>query len=700
MFEKPHAQDVEPTVGETALQRMLERSFDFVGIVQDERIVYVNSAGQDLLGVNDQAQWLDVGVAQYIDPEAWASTKARLVALMSGQEGMVVETALVRHDGRHVDVELMAHPIQWKGAPAIQVVGRDITQRKHREAQLQGERHILELVATSAPLTQTLVAITRLVETQCADVLASILLLDDQGSLHIGAAPSLPDWYNAAVDGQKIGPAAGTCGTAAYRKAPVTTRDIASDPLWHEYRSWAVKAGLSACWSTPLMTGDGRVLGTLAHYYRIPQDPTPRALELTDIARHLAEIAIQRFQAEAALKQANEDLERRVEERSQALHASERLLREAEQQAHLGSWRWDVASNIVHWSDELYRIYGIESHGFGATFESFLGQIRPDQRERVRETVLGSLHSGLPYAIEERIIRPSGEERVLESSGRVELDDRHQPVRMWGICLDVTERKRIEEERAQSEQREREALAQVQVAHDLDQLRNTFINSISHDLKTPLTAIIGFLEFIEDGLNAPDPTVQLEYIRGAYTNTRRLERLVDDLLDSARLKAGTFALYCQPSDFGAVVNDVVDSLRPQAEAARVRIAKRVPPEPLVVPMDPQRIEQVVANLLTNALKFSPADDEVQLVVERLSGRVRFAVQDRGAGISPADQPKLFQMFSQLPAGLGKGGTGLGLAISKNLIEAHGGSIGVDSEPGVGSTFWFELPQAAATDLGP
>lgn len=253
-------------------------------------------------------------------------------------------------------------------------------------------------------------------------------------------------------------------------------------------------------------------------------------------------------------------------------------------------------------------------------------------------------------------------------------------------------RRQAEVARALSEKREQEAIAQVKAALELDRLRNLFVNSISHELRTPLTAIMGFVEFLEDAVGGPPLLpAQKEFTRGILTNARRLQRLVDDLLDYARIEAGTFTLQCQDTDFQNVLDEVLDSLRPQADAAGVAIAVEVPPAPMPLQIDPQRIEQVLANLITNALKFTSQGGQIRVRAWRENHTLRCEIEDTGVGIAEADFPKLFQLFSQLESGVRKGGTGLGLAISKNLIEAHGGQIGVRSTKGKGSTFWFTLP---------
>lgn len=226
---------------------------------------------------------------------------------------------------------------------------------------------------------------------------------------------------------------------------------------------------------------------------------------------------------------------------------------------------------------------------------------------------------------------------------------------------------------------------------ELDRLKSNFVNAISHDLKTPLTAILGYAELVEDQVAGPLSPEYRGYMGQIERATRRLEGMVNDLLDFARMDAGTFQLRPEQADLGAAVQEVVESLQPLAEEAHVRLGVELPDEPLALTMDAPRIQRVVTNLVGNALKFTPEGGSVHVKAFRQEGALRTEVTDTGVGIAPEDQAKLFQRFSQLQAGKARGGTGLGLSISKALVEAHQGRIGVMSEPGKGSTFWFELP---------
>lgn len=177
------------------------------------------------------------------------------------------------------------------------------------EAFRAGQSRILEMIAANAPLGEILKRLVLLIEAQSPEMLCSVLLLSDDGN-HIrhGAAPSLPEEYVKAIDGAPIGPKNGSCGTAMYRGKPVIVTNIFLDPLWDDYRDLAAAAGLRACWSTPIMSGRGKVAGSFAMYYRRPQTPTGGEARLTDVATHIAALAIEHQRTREALARTQAEL--------------------------------------------------------------------------------------------------------------------------------------------------------------------------------------------------------------------------------------------------------------------------------------------------------------------------------------------------------------------------------------------------------
>jgi signal transduction histidine kinase/PAS domain-containing protein len=212
-------------------------------------------------------------------------------------------------------ISSVAHPVSNDSGQVIEFVGTvmDVTERKGAEAMRDGESHILEMIARDDWLEEILENLVRVVEAQFGGLLCSVLLLDKDGQ-HVrhGSAPSLPEPYNKAIDGLCIGPKAGSCGTAMYRREPVIVTDILQDPLWEQYRGVAEPYGFRACWSTPILTHSGKALGSFAMYYREPRGPSPAETRVLEMATHLAGIAIERKLAREErerLRQAQADLE-------------------------------------------------------------------------------------------------------------------------------------------------------------------------------------------------------------------------------------------------------------------------------------------------------------------------------------------------------------------------------------------------------
>lgn len=227
----------------------------------------------------------------------------------------------------------------------------------------------------------------------------------------------------------------------------------------------------------------------------------------------------------------------------------------------------------------------------------------------------------------------------------------------------------------------------------LDRLKTEFVNTVSHELRTPLTSIRGFSEFLEDEIGGPLSADQHAFVAQIQEGSIRLQQIVDDLLDFARLEAGTFRLVLREVDLSVQIREALSSLQPQAKAAALLLEAELPDAPLRVHLDPHRIAQVLINLLNNAVKFTPPGGRIAVRVAREGAGYRVEVRDSGIGIAPENLVHLFQKFYQVEPSLTRefGGAGLGLSISKVLVEAHGGRIGVESAPGEGSTFWFSLP---------
>ena len=231
--------------------------------------------------------------------------------------------------------------------------------------------------------------------------------------------------------------------------------------------------------------------------------------------------------------------------------------------------------------------------------------------------------------------------------------------------------------------------------------KDQFLSNISHELRTPLNSIIGFTDLLlTEDLGAPLSVQQRDFLDTVGRNGRQLLQLINELLDLQRIAAGRMELKPEPVQLVGMLTEAANSVQAQAQKHRHTLVVAPPPAELRVQADPGRVRQVLLNLLSNAIKFTPDGGRITVVAAPVNGggaisEVRIAVSDTGIGIAAEDQPKLFKEFSQLDASASRKyeGTGLGLALSRQLVELHGGTMGVESEMGKGSTFWFTLPQA-------
>ena len=278
---------------------LIEISPDAIYVVDANGVcVLGNRASSELAGIPEN-ELVGTPVTDTYLPEERQLFRERLEQLKTGGT-LRYERMFVRKNGEMVPVEVSVTAIR---GGYFQAILRDISKRKQGEALLAGEKRLLEMVAKGDSLSSILDAICRLVEELCSGCLCSILLLDSSGKrLWHGAGPSIPKPYAQAIDGFVIGPDVGSCGSAAYRAEQVIVSDIAADPRWTRFRDEALTNGLRACWSTPILSLENRVLGTFAMYYREPRSPAPRHQDVIEQITHLASIAIQRKRAEEALR--------------------------------------------------------------------------------------------------------------------------------------------------------------------------------------------------------------------------------------------------------------------------------------------------------------------------------------------------------------------------------------------------------------
>jgi len=281
-------------------------------------------------------------------------------------------------------------------------------------------------VAKGESLTQILDTLCQLAEQQATGVLASILLLEGDRLRH-GGAPNFPKAYTDAIDGLTIGPSAGSCGTAAYRGEQVIVEDIATDPLWADYRAAALPHSLRACWSTPVFSSQGKVIATFAMYYREPRRPAMRDQQIIEQITHLAGIAIERKLTQDELSQ------------------SERNLAEAQRLTHTGSFVWDIKTKqALYLSDEWYRIYGFDPDKDEHAWNERLKRIYPEDVPKWQAAVDRAINEKSDYELEYRLVLPNGVTKYVHLIGHPILNSSADVVQFMGSVTDITERKHAE----------------------------------------------------------------------------------------------------------------------------------------------------------------------------------------------------------------------------------------------------------------
>ena len=781
---------------EASFRDLFNRMPEPVWIVADAYFVEANPAALVAIGYTDRPDFLHLhpgDVSPEYQPDGELShVKAERMTRLALEKGVHrFEWVHKRRDGSVFPVEVTLTSIEWLGKPSIYCVWRDITERKRGELTKKTRGRALELLARNAPLSEILESIVKGAESADANMLCSILLLDETGKrLRSGSAPSLPDFFNAAVDGLEIGPTVGSCGAAAYLRQRVIAEDLKTHPNWARYRELTQQAGLGACWSQPIFSAGGKLLGTFAIYHRQATQPTTAQLQLIEELAETVEIVIERSRASLALA---------VSEERYALanRATSNVI-----------WDWELVSQTHWWSDKFYSLFGYSPEETGKGLDVWLQGIHPDDRGRIEESMRLAVETGRDeWAGQYRFRRQSGEYAEIEDHAIIQRDSAGTALRLIGAMQDVTERKAAEQDLAKAGERYKKMLAATKDAFwlteipsgriidvnaaaevmsgytreelltmmvpDLDPTKPTevfqahlqevlaegwgvfetqqqrkdgrvidvevstmpdpqtqtlvafirdisdrkkvereirelnerlytasaaktqFLAHMSHEIRTPMNAVLGLAQLLQREPLSPGQQAMVRHIIEAGDD---LLRIINDILDFSKLEAGQTRIENQPFTLTPLLSHVDALLRVSADSKGLDFRMTGTPVHLGTLIgDSVRLEQVIINLLGNAIKFTEwgsVDLSVMPVADDVhSVRLRFEIRDTGIGIAPQAQARLFKVFSQGDDSITRrfGGTGLGLSICKRLVGLMGGEIGVISEEGRGSTFWFEVP---------
>lgn len=369
---------------------------------------------------------------------------------------------------------------------------------------------------------------------------------------------------------------------------------------------------------------------------------------------------------------------------AEKIQQSEHNLAQAQQLAHLGSWELDLNNYELNWSSEVYRIFEVDPEITQATYDILIGIIYPDDRELTNKALCESIHTREPYNIELRLLMNDGRIKFLSERGNPIFDDAGKPSRVMGTVQDISKQKL-------AEQAKTKAMATAEAAN---KTKSEFLANMSHEIRTPMNGVIGMTDLL---LGTKLSEVQYNYTKSVQQSANSLLSIINDILDFSKVEAGKLNLEMVEFDIRNLLEDFALSMAFRSEEkglAFICPSSPVPHQRFIG--DPGRIRQILTNLVGNAVKFT-ATGEISIsyeVINQLNdtSHMRFSVTDTGIGLSAEQQNGLFERFTQADSSTTReyGGTGLGLAISKQLAKLMGGEIGVDSEQGQGSTFWFTL----------
>ena len=595
--------------------------------------------------------------------------------------GLANHTILISRHGSECPIADSGAPIHDKQGVLIGtvLVFRDQTYARGAEAALQAEMRKLDTVFECAPVAMLVIdektnivwansAVAGLVGVQTSKVLlgdrpgrALRCLHESQDARGCGYSPD--------------------CGLCPLRRGLSTVIASSTPLVGEEIGLDLVRSGLSCrVWLrvglSPMLL-DGRkhvilAMEDITHHKRVETQArearaeTSRLLELSE-------------QSRLALLSAAED--NRVV--LSALQESTLLLQESQKAARLGSYVLELSSGVWRNSSEVDRLFGI-GPAYERTVAGWLALIHPDDRPMMSCHFQHEvLEQGQRFDKEYRILRgDTGAEQWVHGLGKLEVDAAGHPIRMYGTIQDITERKQAEEMRLAKE-----------TAEAANQAKSTFLAHMTHEIRTPLNAILGFTQLL---LRDPGVTPhQRQQLVTIVRSGKHLLTLINDVLELSRVEAGRLMLNPMAFDCHAMLADVTQMFQLRTESKQLQFeVVRASSVPQFVKTDGGKLREVLINLLGNAVKFT-AHGKIALRVDCAPGttgaRLLFQVQDTGPGITPQEQARLFRYFEQAQAGrTAATGSGLGLAISRHLVQLMGGEITVDSEPGRGSCFGFDV----------
>jgi len=599
-----------------------------------------------------------------------------MAAMNAGKiNGFNMEKRIKKPDNTNVWINLTIAPIKVdnKSYPLHLAMIQDIDERKRNEALVNFQNDILEIVAQEVPLNKILEEIVLGLEKISTGIIASILLLDKTGKhLRYGAAPNLPKPYIEATDGLSIGPSVGSFGTAAYRKETVIVEDIASDPLWADYKQIAHSNGLRSCWSVPIFSMKNNLLGTLAFYSKEKKRPSHLDFSLMKIA-NLAGIAIEKSNTKEELNQYQNKLTELVVEKTKEVEGGEQRFQSYFDLPLVGfaitspeKWWLDVNQylcNMLGYSlKELKQMTWVDiTHPEDLGAETF-------QFSRMLD---GEIEK---YSLEKRFVKKNGTNIHILLSVACVRSENLKVETVFAVMQDISTRKLAEKQLKESQSRTIHSDNLVSLGK--------LVGSVAHEFNNPIFGLINLTERLGKDLKEEE---RRKFSEIAQKECWRMSDMIKNL--QSFYKPSELIFF--PTEIDVVIEGVLLIVAKAYEIKGIQVNKIYNTDIFSFEAIEDQITQIILNVLKNSIdSISEDEGKITLTLDRTNSNLILKIQDTGKGIKKEDLKLIFDPFFTTK---GKDGTGLGLSVSYGLVKSHGGHISAESKLGVGSTVTLTLP---------
>ena len=587
----------------------------------------------------------------------------------------------------------------------------DITEKVNEEKLKDQTRRILEMISVNQPIETIGNTIVEIVETHLKDCTASILLLKTKKkTLHKLVAPNIPKAYSKHIEGIPIGPNKASFGTASFLKKEVIVSNIETNLLWQDYKDVALKNGLKACWSFPIMSSSGQVLGTFNVYCPYPKKPLPREKDILLNLSHLTSIAIESHNSIISLRENkrelevySKELEKKVQERTEEVMTTVKKLVETnlnlEDQLMITKEAQKIASSSKALTSKIAKYFPkglILVISKDLKVEFIEGEVLDSLNLRQLISEGKSIHDVPVFAksrkglILENILKTlSGQhlsfelkynKRYFAINSAPLYDENNEIISALHVYNDITIQKETELNFQNAFKKEKE----------LNDLKSRFVSIASHEFRTPLSAILTSAILIGKQNGDGKEKKREKYLEQIERNVTHLVVILTDFLSLSKLEEGKVVPIPERFDLIQFAKALVKETNVGLNRSQtITMSNGI--EKLYVDLDPKFLRRILMNLLSNASKYSPTGSNVDLKISISSKNVMIQVIDQGIGIPEEEQSHLFQRFFRAKNAANIEGTGLGLNIVKNYTELMDGNIGFKSQLDKGTTFWVKFP---------